>query len=349
LKLVVLGLSLSSSWGNGHATTYRALLREFAARGHEVMFLERDVEWYRFNRDLEAPNWCRLEFYSDLEDLKARFWKELSECDWAIVGSYVPEGIAIGNWARYYAKRCAFYDIDTPVTLQKLARGECDYLSLELIERYNLYLSFSGGPTLDKLEEMGSPCARALYCSVDPALYFPTDVPRIIDLGYLGTYSDDRQPTLNQLLVEPAKQLVPMKFQVAGPQYPDEIRWPDNVNRIEHLPPREHNAFYNSCRYTLNVTRSDMIAAGWSPSVRLFEAAACGTPIISDAWAGLDEFFTPGKEIWIAPDSQTAISILRDIDEDTRQQTARAARARVLSHHTAAHRAFELEKLLSVE
>jgi len=349
LKLVVLGLSLSSSWGNGHATTYRALLREFAARGHEAVFLERDVEWYRSNRDLEAPNWCRLEFYSDLHDLEARFGEELASSDWTIVGSYVPEGIAVGNWARNSAMRCAFYDIDTPVTLAKLARGECDYLSLELIERYDLYLSFSGGTTLQKLEAMGSPRALALYCSVDPNLYFPVDVPRNIDLGYLGTYSDDRQPTLNQLLIEPAKQLVDMQFQVAGPQYPDGIQWPDNVARIEHLPPSDHHAFYNSCRWTLNVTRSDMIAAGYSPSVRLFEAAACGTPVISDAWAGLDELFTPGKEIWIAPDTQTAIAILRDIDENTRQQTARAARARVLSHHTAAHRARELEEFLSAE
>ncbi len=349
MKLVVVGLSLSSSWGNGHATTYRALLREFAVRGHEVTFLERDVEWYRSNRDLPAPNWCRLEFYSDLTDLKGRFTKTLRASDWTLVGSYVPEGVEVGNWACDTARRCAFYDIDTPVTLAKLARSDFEYLSPELIGRYALYLSFSGGPTLQKMETMGSPRARALYCSVDPALYLPLNTLETTDLSYLGTYSDDRQPTLNQLLVEPARQLPDMHFQVAGPQYPTSIEWPRNLARIEHLPPREHNAFYNASRWTLNVTRKDMIAAGHSPSVRLFEAAACGTPIISDYWDGLEEIFAIGEEIWVARDSQDAISILRDCDESTRQRTSQAARARVLAHHTAAHRARELEEYLSAQ
>lgn len=343
MKLAVLGLSLSSSWGNGHATTYRALLREFARRGHEVLFLERDVEWYRSNRDLPSPTWCRLEFYSDLADLKARFEEEIRACDWALVGSYVPEGIAVGEWATRSAPRCAFYDIDTPVTLAKLARGDCEYLSRQLIGQYHLYLSFSGGPTLQKLEAMGSPRAKTLYCSVDPELYFPLDIAKTTDLNYLGTYSDDRQPTLSQLLIEPAKLLPDMRFQVAGPQYPISIEWPRNVARTEHLPPQEHNAFYNASRWTLNVTRADMIAAGWSPSVRLFEAAACGTPIISDYWDGLEELFAIGEEIWVARNAQDAISILRDCDEATRQRTSEAARARVLAHHTAAHRARELE------
>ena len=349
MKLVVLGLSLSSSWGNGHATTYRALLREFALRGHEVLFLERDVEWYRSNRDLPSPNWCRLEFYADLDDLKQRFESELRESDWTIVGSYVPGGVDVGSWATSTATNCAFYDIDTPVTLAKIARGDFEYLSPELIRKYDLYLSFSGGPTLHKLEKMGSPRARALYCSVDAENYFPLKVSRKTDLNYLGTYSDDRQPTLHQLLIEPAKQLSEMQFEVAGPQYPDSILWPDNVKRTQHLPPKQHNAFYNASRWTLNVTRRDMIEAGWSPSVRLFEAAACGTPIISDFWDGLEEIFAPGKEIWVARNPQDAVSILRDCDEKTRQRSGEAARKRVLAHHTAAHRARELEEYLSAE
>ncbi len=348
MKLVVLGLSLSSSWGNGHATTYRALLREFALLGHEVLFLERDVEWYRSNRDLPSPDWCRLEFYSDLNDLK-RFAEEVRQSDWTLVGSYVPEGVEVGNWATSTASRCAFYDIDTPVTLAKLARGDFEYLSLELIEKYHLYLSFSGGPTLQKLEAMGSPRARALYCSVDSNLYFPLAIPKTTDLNYLGTYSDDRQPTLNELLVEPARQLPQMRFEVAGPQYPDSIEWPRNVKRTQHLPPAEHNAFYNATRWTLNVTRRDMIEAGWSPSVRLFEAAACGTPIISDYWDGLEEIFAIGEEIWVARNSQDAVSILRDCDEATRRRGGEAARARVLAEHTAAHRARELEGYLSAQ
>lgn len=347
MKIVVIGLSLSSSWGNGHATTFRALLREFAARGHQILFLERDVAYYAAHRDLPEPDFCQLEFYRDTADLKTRFAAELRASDWTIVGSYVFDGVPIGNWACDVAPNCAFYDIDTPVTLAKLARGDFEYLSPDLVGRYDLYLSFSGGPTLDKLEQMGSPGARALYCSVDPQLYFPETIEIENDLNYLGTYSPDRQPTLDQLLVQPARALPDYRFCVAGPQYPSEIEWPANVARIEHLPPAKHRTFYNATAWTLNVTRADMIAAGWSPSVRLFEAAACGTPIISDHWGGLDEFFTFDSEICVARDSSHVQAILRETDDKTRQQIGEAARAKVLANHTAAHRAAQLETYLN--
>jgi spore maturation protein CgeB len=345
LRLVVLGLSITSSWGNGHATTYRGLLREFAARGHDVLFLERDVPWYRENRDMPNPGFCRTELYADLADLRARFEGEVRDADVVIVGSFVPDGVAVGEWVTSTARgAAAFYDIDTPVTLAKLARGDDEYLTPSLVARYQLYLSFTGGPTLERLErDYGSPMARALYCSVDPALYFPDPRAAEYDLGYMGTYSDDRQPTLEALLVEPARRWREGRFVVAGPMYPAHLAWPANVRRIVHLPPAEHRAFYNAQRYTLNVTRADMIAAGYSPSVRLFEAAACGTPIISDSWDGLGTVLTPGEEILVARDADEALAFVRDLSDDTRRALGTAARARVLASHTAAHRAAELE------
>jgi spore maturation protein CgeB len=344
MKLVVLGLSLSSSWGNGHATTYRALLAAFAERGHDILFLERDMAWYREHRDLTDPPYCRLAFYSDLDGL--RHWSaEIASADAVIVGSYVPEGIIVGRFVQDVAEGVtAFYDIDTPVTLAQLDRGACDYLSPELIAGYDLYLSFTGGPTLRFIEHRyGSPAARALYCSVDPHAYPVIDMPKRWDLSYLGTYSDDRQPTLEQLLIEPARQRPDLRFAVAGAQYPATIDWPANVDRIDHLPPAEHAAFYNSSRFTLNVTRAAMIKAGWSPSVRLFEAAATGTPIISDVWPGIGVLFEPEREIILAERSDR---VVRALDQDLRE-VGRAARARILQSHTAAHRAAELEHHLA--
>ena len=343
MKLVVLGLSLSSSWGNGHATTFRALLMAFAARGHDILFLERDVPWYRDQRDLANPAYCTLKFYEDLDDL-ARFTPEIAEADAVIVGSYVPEGVAVAHFVQEVAGgTTAFYDIDTPVTLAKLRRGDFEYLSPEVIPGYDVYLSFTGGSTLDLIEhQYGSPAARALYCSVDPEAYHPLDTPKRWDLSYLGTYSPDRQPTLERLLLEPAKALPNRKFVVAGPQYPD-IAWPANVERIEHCPPSDHAAFYSASRFTLNVTRADMIAAGWSPSVRLFEAGACATPIVSDIWEGLDQLLAPDREIILAPDTQTVIEALEGADATALGQ---AAQTRVLAEHTAAIRAEQLEQHL---
>jgi len=340
-RIVILGLTLSSSWGNGHATTYRGLMRELCALGHDVLFLERDVPWYREHRDLPRPSYGNLVFYDDLDRLRDGYGDIIRHADLVIVGSYVPDGIAVGRWVTQHAHgTTAFYDIDTPVTLAKLARGECGYLTPSLIPRYDLYLSFTGGPTLKTLEDhYGSPCARALYCAVDPDLHAPQPTIERWDLGYLGTYAEDRQPALTQLLLEPACHWEIGRFAVAGPSYPADIEWPDNVQRIEHLPPAEHAAFYTSQRYTLNLTRANMRQAGYSPSVRLFEAAACGTPVISDHWPGLETFFVPGREVFVARGAGDVLTYLRRIPEERRRAVGEAARARVLAAHTAAHRA----------
>ena len=345
LRIVMLGLSITSSWGNGHATTYRGLVRELTARGHDVLFLERDVEWYAANRDLPRPPHGRTALYRSLNELRRRFTRAVREADLVMVGSYVPDGAKVGEWVTRTARGVtAFYDIDTPVTLARLARGEFEYLTRALIPRYHLYLSFTGGPTLERLEqECGARAARALYCSVDQTLYFPEPTEPRYDLGYMGTYSADRQRGLTHLLMEPARQWWEGRFVVAGPQYPGSLRWPANVRRIEHLPPDRHREFYNRQRFTLNLTRADMIAAGFSPSVRLFEAAACGTPIVSDAWNGIDEILAPGCEVLIARSAADVLGMVRDLPEADRLAIGLRARERILAEHTAAHRAEELE------
>jgi spore maturation protein CgeB len=345
LGIVFLGLSITSSWGNGHATTYRGLVRGLAERGHEVLFLERDVPWYASSRDLPNPPYGRTCLYPSLDALRDEYASEVRNADLVVVGSYVPEGVAVGDWVHDVARGVsAFYDIDTPVTLAKLAAGDYEYLAPRQIARYDLYLSFTGGPTLQRLErEYHAPRARPLYCSFDPELYFPEAQALAWDLAYMGTYSDDRQPTLDALLLAPARQWPEGRFAVAGPQYPTSVRWPANVDYMSHLPPAEHRAFYNRQRYTLNVTRADMIAAGWSPSVRLFEAAACATPIISDRWQGIESVFTPGTELILAESPADVLRALREVPEDARRAIGERARARVLAQHTSAHRAEELE------
>jgi spore maturation protein CgeB len=345
MRIVILGLSITSSWGNGHATTYRGLVRELVARGHDVLFLERDVPWYAANRDLPRPPHGRVVLYRNLGELRRRFTSRVREADLVIVGSYVPEGAKVGEWVTRTARGLtAFYDIDTPVTLARLARGEVEYLTRALIPRYDLYFSFTGGPTLERLEqEYGAQAARALYCSVDPELYYPEPGSLRYDLGYMGTYSPDRQRGLTHLLMEPARLWWEGRFVVAGPQYPASVRWPANVRRIEHLPPAMHRSFYNAQRFTLNLTRADMIAAGFSPSVRLFEAAACGTPILSDAWDGIEEILTPGREVVLARSAADVLACVRDLPETERTALGLRARERILAEHTAAHRAEELE------
>ena len=344
LRLVFIGLSITSSWGNGHATTYRSLLSALARRGHLVRFLERDVPWYAEHRDRVALPGVQVSLYTSLADLQERFGRMVRTADAVVVGSYVPEGDAVGAWVlREAAGVRAFYDIDTPITLATLAEGRCDYLSPATLAGYDVYLSFTGGRALAELEALGARRARPLYCGVDVQAHVPHHAAPRWDLGYLGTYAADRQPALDALLIDVARARPEARFVVAGPLYPPGLEWPPNVARIEHVAPPAHSRFYAQQRWTLNLTRADMKRLGYAPSVRLFEAAACGVPVITDEWEGLAEFFEPGREIVVARGADDVRRALWDVPDGRRRAIGEAARRRVIADHTAEARARSLE------
>lgn len=345
LSFVFLGLSVTSSWGNGHATTYRGLVRELCRRGHDVLFLERDVPYYASQRDLPEPPFGRTELYGSLDELRDRFSADVAGADVVVVGSYVPNGVAVGDWVLDTARGLRiFYDIDTPITIAALEQGAPTYIEARQIPRYDLYLSFTNGPLMRRIQsEFRALRVRPLCCSADLETYYPEPQATFWDLGYIGTYSPDRQPALERLLVEPARGWAKGHFVVAGPQYPA-FEWPRNVERYEHVPPPQHRAFYNAQRFTLNITRSAMLEAGYSPSIRLFEAAACGTAIISDVWPGLTDFFTPGRELFVARSAKDVLRLVREIGNDERIAVGRRGWARIRREHTAAHRAEALER-----
>ncbi len=344
LKISFVGLSITSSWGNGHATTFRSLIKELHKMGHQVSFLERDVPWYAENRDMPDPEFCELHLYENVDDLKENFNGLISDADVVIQGSYVPDGVAVAEWLLANAKGVkAFYDIDTPITLQLLEEGECEYLKPYLIPMFDIYLSFTGGPILKHLEQFyGAALAKPLYCSVDPELYHPVSSPKYFDLGYLGTYSQDRQPALEELLLKPARALSEYFFSVTGPLYPKDIKWPLNVSRTPHLPPQDHVEFYNMQRFTLNITRAAMVKWGYAPSVRLFEAMACGTVVISDCWEGLNSFFQFGEDILVANSCEEVLGHFARIDEKERRRIGENGRRKILQEHTSAIRALQL-------
>jgi spore maturation protein CgeB len=348
LNIVIFGLSITSSWGNGHATTYRSLITGLVRRGHHVAFYERRRSWYAANRDLGHNNLCDVVLYDSLGQLEEIFPNGI-DADLVMIGSFVPEGIRLTEWVLPRTEAVvAFYDIDTPVTLAALERAECEYLTPALIPEFDLYLSFAGGHVLDTLRtRYGAQRTHAFFCSVDPKEYFPLPLVPRYDLGYLGTYSADRQPKLDTLLCDPAHEWSSGKFIVAGAQYPGNLDWPANVVRVDHVPPHLHARFYNSQRFTLNVTRQDMVASGFAPSVRLFEAAACGVPILSDHWPGLDELFTPDEEVLIVRNTRDVLRNLRQLSWEDSRGIGMRARARVLAAHTSEHRASELEQYVA--
>ncbi|ACL55971.1 CgeB family protein [Methylobacterium nodulans] len=342
MRIVVFGLTVSSSWGNGHATLWRGLCRALADRGHRVVFFERDVPYYAENRDLHTLPGGELVLYPDwTPELRAQAERAVRKSDAAIVTSYCPDAVAATELVQGAAMR-VFYDLDTPVTLARLAAGETvPYLGPRGLSDFDLVLSYTGGGALEALRtRLGAARVLPLYGHVDPDAHRPTlPAPHYAsDLSYLGTYAADRQAGVERLLVEPARQRPAQRFLIGGAQYPADFPWARNIFFVRHLPPSEHPAFFSSSRFTLNVTRQAMAAMGWCPSGRLFEAAACGTPLITDAWEGLDAFFTPGREIVVARTTAEAVAAL-DMDEGTRLALAKAARERTLDEHSSARRA----------
>lgn len=350
MKLVVFGLTVSSSWGNGHATLWRGLIRALTARGWSMVFFERDVPWYAGARDLDAIEGGALILYDDWDSAARTARAHLDEADVAMVTSYCPDGIAATELVLgSKAGTKVFYDLDTPVTLAELERGARPaYVGARGLADFDLALSYTGGAALDGLEtRLGARRAVPLYGHVDPTVHRPCE-PREAYAGalsYLGTYAADRQTALERLMIEPARLRPAARFVIGGAQYPQEFPWGPNVWFVRHLPPDEHPAFFSSSRLTLNVTRQAMAAMGWCPSGRLFEAAACGTAILTDTWDGLDAFFEPGDEILIARDTEDTLAALDRSDAELAAIGARA-RERVLAEHTSAARAAEFEQIL---
>ena len=350
MKFVIFGLTISSSWGNGHATLWRGLVKALLRRGHQVVFYERDVPYYAEHRDLWEIPGGTLVLYSDWDEVAREAARHADEADVAMVTSYCPDGVAASHLVLgSKAQRTVFYDLDTPVTLSRLDAGERPaYLPPEGLGGFDLVLSYTGGEALTELKtRLGAKAVAPLYGWVDPEVHRPTEAAQhyLADLSYLGTYAEDRQATLEQLFIEPARRLPRRRFVIGGAQYPESFPWTSNIFFVQHLPPSEHPAFFCSSTLTLNVTRDAMKRMGWCPSGRLFEAAACGVPLVSDWWEGLESFFEPGREILVAKETDDVTTALM-LPRDHLATLGRRARERTLAEHTAEHRVSQLRKLL---
>lgn len=346
MRITIFGLTLSSSWGNGHATPYRAILRALHRRGNRVTFFEKDVPYYAAHRDLPTPDFCELHLYDSWEQVRAQALKIAAESDVVITASYCPRGAIINQEVLSLASPVkVYYDLDTPVTLNRLRSNQpVDYVTPEQLSAFDLVLSWTGGLALAELrKDWGAEKAQPLFGCVDPDDYRRTDQRKKFEcaLSYMGTYAADRQGKLNDLFLEPSRRRPDLRFLLAGSMYPWGSDWGVNVTKTEHVPPSEHSALYSSSHCTLNITRAEMAASGFCPSGRFFEAAACGTPIISDWFDGLDHFFAPDHELWVAQSADDVVRILNLADDDLRK-IANRARERTLDEHTGDHRAQQL-------
>ena len=350
MKLVIFGLTISSSWGNGHATQWRGLCRALTQRKHGVVFFEHDLPYYAAHRDLWEIAGGRLVLYSDWPSVLVSAARELADADVAIVSSYCPDAVAAADLVFDSRALKVFYDLDTPVTLDQLERGQTvPYVGPGGLRGFDLVLSFTGGKALEALRNrLGAQRVAPLYGSVDPQVHFrvPPAGRFAADFSYIGTYAKDRQESLDELFLEPARRMPQRRFLIAGAQYPQRFPWLSNLFFVRHVAPADHAALYSSSRLTLNVTRRAMARMGYCPSGRLFEAAACGTPIVTDEWEGLEQFFEAGREIILARRTADVLEAMELPDHALARFAARA-RERALEEHSAGRRIAELEQLVA--
>ncbi|MFZ5896289.1 MAG: CgeB family protein [Myxococcota bacterium] len=346
LHFVVCGLGMSSAWGSGHATLWRALCAALHRQGHRVTFYERDQPFYARYRDFTRVDYCDLVLYREWSDVAGRITRELDAADVGMVTSYCPDAsVASESVLNSKAGLKVFYDLDTPVTLSCLEeQGSCAYIGANGLRDFELVLSFTGGRALSALQQrLAARQARPLYGSVDPLAHAPhaDRCQQRAALSYLGTYARDRAASMDELFFEPARRCPEERFIVGGALYPESFRWEGNVEFWGHVGPAAHAEFFERARFTLNLTRRAMRDYGFCPSGRLFEAAACGAAMLSDDWEGLDTFFEPGRELLVVRSADDVLEALR-LPEAEVARIASAARARVLANHTADSRAREL-------
>ncbi|CAL75931.1 conserved hypothetical protein; putative glycosyltransferase [Bradyrhizobium sp. ORS 278] len=350
MKIVIFGLTISSSWGNGHATLWRGLCKNLIRAGHRVVFFERDVPYYADHRDMAELTGGRLVLYRSWQDCEAIAGAEIRDADAAVLTSYCPDGHEVTALILDQARGLkVFYDLDTPVTLERLRAGDTlSYIGPRGLSDFDLVLSFTGGPRLveEYRNRLGAREIAPLYGHVDPDVHRPVaPQPHYrAALSYLGTYSADRQAAVEELFVDPARARGDLRFLIGGAQYPQDFPWSSNIYFVRHLPPAEHAAFFASSRLTLNVTRRAMAEMGWCPSGRLFEAAACGVPLLSDSWEGIEQFFTPDAEIILAGRAQDTLDALAR-DESELARLAARAQQRTLDEHSSQKRASEMISL----
>lgn len=349
MRFVVFGLTVSSSWGNGHATLWRGLSSALGRAGHVLEFFERDEPWYASHRDLLALPGGALHLYDRFEAVRRRAEAAAATADVVLVTSYCPDAldateVALSSRARLKA----FYDLDTGVTLARLRAGEpVEWLGRRGLRDFDLVLSFTGGRTLSLLRSaLGARRAAPLYGCVDPAVHRPAvGRPEYRgDVSWLGTFAPSRQAGLERLFLEPAARMPERTFVLAGSMYDGKFPWRENVRYVRHLEPALHPCFFCSSPLTVNVTRAEMAEVGHCPSPRLFEAAACGVPVLSDWFDGLDAFFEPGGEILVARSADEAADAIASPREELAWM-ARRARDRALAEHTADARARQLVSL----
>lgn len=353
MKVAFFGSSLVSAYWNGAATYYRGIIRALDGLGYKVTFYEPDAFDRQKHRDIPDPEYADIVVYGAEEEREV-----LDTVRRATNADFVVKASGVGVWdelleeavleLRAPDRLVAFWDVDAPATLERMENDPDDPFR-RLVPEYDLVLTYGGGrPVIDAYTAFGAGRCVPIYNALDPSTHHPVDPDARFagDLGFLGNRMPDRESRVWEYFFHPARQLPDRRFLIGGNGWDQHVLEADNVVYLGHVYTRDHNAFNCTPTCVLNITRDSMVRFGFSPATRVFEAAGAGACLITDAWEGIDMFLEPGEECLVAHRGDEVIEIIRTLDTERAGHIGRAAKERLLSEHTYAHRAVELDVLL---
>jgi spore maturation protein CgeB len=351
VRIAFFGSSLVSAYWNGAATYYRGLIKELHRRGHAVTFFEPDAFDRQAHRDVADPPWAEVVIYAPTEDAAYAAVGRAGESDVVVKASGVglfDNLLAEAVLDRRSGGLVVYWDVDAPATLARLQQDEEDHFRA-LVPRYDLVLTYGGGqPVVDGYRALGARDCVPVYNALDPETHRPAGPdPRFVaDLAFLGNRLPDREARIEEFFFRAAERAGDRRFLLAGAGW-EERAVPDNVRVLGHVSTNDHNRLNSTPLAVLNVLRETMAANGWSPATRVFEAAGAGACLISDAWAGIEDFLEPGREVLVAQSGEEVAALVEALSAEEARTIGKAARQRVLSEHTYAHRAAQVERVLS--
>jgi spore maturation protein CgeB len=354
LNIAFFGSSLVSAYWNGAATYYRGIIRNLHAFGHRVTFYEPDAFERQLHRDIDDPDWARVHVYSSegtegvyraLEDARAS-----ADCIVKASGVGVFDELLESEVPRMRkpGTTAIFWDVDAPATLDRLAANAADPFH-SCVPRYDMVFTYGGGgPVISAYKAAGAAECIPVYNALDPATHYPVTADNRFqaDLGFLGNRLPDREHRVEEFFIRPAQLAPDRTFLLGGNGWADKSM-PRNVRYAGHVYTADHNAFNCTPIAVLNISRASMARYGFSPATRVFEAAGAGACLITDEWEGIELFLNPGREVLVARDGAEVASLLRDLSPPRAREIGDAALRRVLSQHTYAHRAGQVDAVLT--
>jgi spore maturation protein CgeB len=352
LDIAFFGSSLVSAYWNGAATYYRGLIHALHDRGHRITFYEPDAYQRQQHRDMADPDWARVVVYPATEDAAFKSLDDAHGADLIIKASGVGVFDELLEAAVLDLQKpgtlVAFLDVDAPATLDRIHKNPEDPFH-PLIARYDLILTYGGGkPVIKAYTSAGARQCVPIYNALDPRTHHPVPKePRFeSDLGFIGNRLPDREARVEEFFLKVAEALPAQTFLLGGNGWGDRPL-PNNVHYIGHVYTRDHNVINCSPRAVLNVNRESMAQYGFSPPTRVFEAGGAGACLITDAWEGIELFLEPDEEVLVAHNGEEVAGHLLSLTPERARAIGQAALKRLLSEHTYAHRAEQLESVLA--